>query len=146
MAVAVKQIMTRNVITVDMDATLRTIRDIFEQHHFHHMLVVDEGKLVGVISDRDLLEHLSPFVGRFGERRQDAASLQRKAHQVMSRHVVSVDDEASIIEAGKVMLDENISCLPIIGSHGGPIGLITWRDLLLWSLTELQLTGGSAAA
>lgn len=144
MPVTIKTIMTRNIITVDMDATLRSVRDILDHHSFHHMLVVEDGRLVGVISDRDVLEHTSPFVGTLGERRQDAASLSRKAHQIMSRSLVSVDQEATIVQAGKLMLERKVSCLPVIGSHEGPIGLVTWRDLLLWSLTELHMHSEAA--
>ena len=82
-------IMTRAVVSVHVDDTLGRIRQIFEESSFHHVLVTRQGKLVGVISDRDLLKHLSPFLGsKWMERTQDRNILSRKAHQIMKRRLV----------------------------------------------------------
>ena len=67
-----------------------------------------------------------------------------RAHQIMSRHIVTVDEGATVAEASKLMLERRVSCLPVTGSQGGPIGLVTWRDLLLWSMTELQMHAKAA--
>ena len=58
----VGQIMTRVVTTIGMDDSVRLVRHLFDEHSFHHLLVVDRGRLVGVISDRDLLRNVSPFI------------------------------------------------------------------------------------
>ena len=58
----VETIMTQDVVTVDMDDPLYLIQRIFQREGFHHLLVVEEDQLVGVISDRDLLPAISPYV------------------------------------------------------------------------------------
>ena len=61
----VDSIMTRRVVSVEMDDRLDVVKKIFDTLKFHHLLVVDDrGKLKGVVSDRDLLKALSPYVGR----------------------------------------------------------------------------------
>ncbi len=56
-------IMTARVVTVEMDDRLEVVKEIFDTMRFHHLLVVDEHKkLSGVVSDRDLLRALSPYV------------------------------------------------------------------------------------
>ncbi len=55
----VASIMTRNVVTVEMDYSIQIIRDIFKNFEFHHLLVLENQKLVGVISDRDYLSAIS---------------------------------------------------------------------------------------
>ena len=61
----IKEIMTTRVATVSMDDRLSVIKEIFEQAHFRHLLVVEEEELVGVISDRDLLRALrDPLIFR----------------------------------------------------------------------------------
>ncbi len=52
----ISSIMTRRVVTVEMDDSLQIISEIFENVKFHHILVVENQKLVGVISDRDLID------------------------------------------------------------------------------------------
>ena len=123
-------VMTQELVTVGPDDTLADVREIFDTHCFHHLLVVEHRKVIGVISDRDLLKHLSPFVGKLSERAQDAFTLQRKAHQVMSRNVVSIRADTDLSQATRLMLDHGVSCLPVIDERQHPIGLVTWRDLL----------------
>ena len=52
----VAQLMSKNPVCVAPDDTLAQVKQIFDQMKFHHLLVVDHGVLVGVISDRDLLK------------------------------------------------------------------------------------------
>ena len=52
--VSVRDIMSKTVVTVEMDDMLRTVKEIFDHMKFHHLLVVEAGKLFGVVSDRDL--------------------------------------------------------------------------------------------
>ena len=63
----VEQIMHREVITVGLDARVDTVRKLFEKHKFHHLLVVEKNKLVGIVSDRDILKQLSPFLSTASE-------------------------------------------------------------------------------
>ncbi len=128
----IKEIMTRDVVTVDMDDTLVLIREVFDLKPFHHVLVTEMGRLVGVISDRDLLKNISPFVGKFSERTQDLASLRKKAHQIMSRAPVTVLETTPIPEASAKMLKSGISCLPVVDEKGFVRGIVTWRDMLKW--------------
>ncbi len=86
----VETIMSPKIVTVEMDETLERIREIFEQHRFHHLLVISGHRLMGVISDRDLLKSISPFVDTLSETSRDSATLQKRAHQIMSRKPISV--------------------------------------------------------
>ena len=67
----IERIMSKPVVTVTLDDTLRVVKQAFENAKFHHLLVVEEGKLYGVISDRDLLKSISPFIGTVQETTHD---------------------------------------------------------------------------
>lgn len=123
-------IMTKRVVTVDMDDTLARLWEIFHTERFHHLLVAEEGELRGVISDRDLLKSSSPFMNTLAEQNRDLAILKKRAHQIMSRKPITIRKEASLEETVQLMLRERISCLPVISADGGIDGIITWRDLL----------------
>ena len=123
-------IMTKEVVTISMDTTLMTICRIFEKKKFHHLLVVDDNELCGVISDRDVLKALSPFLNTLAEQDRDLHTLKKKAHQIMSRNPITITKETSSEEAVKILLQKNISCLPVISSEGQIEGIITWKDLL----------------
>lgn len=130
-------IMTRHVVTVKMDDELGKIREMFEKYRFHHVLVVDQCRVVGVISDRDLLHNVSPFIGKASERTMDTASLRRKAHQIMTRALISATQETPIGDAALLLLNNKISCLPVLDSNGACVGIVTMRDLLRWSLKQM---------
>src|SRR5271165_5206912 len=128
---SLRSIMTARVVTVEMDDRLAAVKEIFDSTKFHHLLVIDsDGKLAGVVSDRDLLKALSPYVGSAAENARDAATLNKRAHQIMSRKPITLPPEAPIVDAVKLLLANRVSCIPIVDAQFRPIGIVSWRDLL----------------
>ena len=126
----ISEVMTKQVTTVSMDDSLRRVRDVFEKHGFHHLLVLDRRRVVGVISDRDLLKHISPFIGKLAERSQDLSTLNRRVHQIMTRDLVSVSTDETVENGAALMLEHGVSCLPVVAQEGRPVGIVTAKDLL----------------
>lgn len=125
----VREIMTTRVATVSMDDRLNVIKEIFEQAHFRHLLVVEDDLLVGVISDRDLLRALSPYLDTDAEMTRDTDTLNRRAHQIMSRQPITIAPDRPLQEAARLMLERHVSCLPVL-EDGALVGILSWRDLL----------------
>lgn len=140
----VAQIMTRQVVTVTMDTEIAVIKNAFDRHKFHHVIVVDGRRAVGVISDRDLLRTISPFVGKLAERKIDFLTMQKKAHQVMTRAIVSASPDDLVSDAACQMFKHHISCLPILDEHDECVGIITLNDVLRW-LLDHHYEGGASA-
>jgi acetoin utilization protein AcuB len=126
----VQDIMTRRVVTVELDDQLATVKDIFDKMHFHHLLVVDDGRLFGIVSDRDLLKALSPDLGTSTESFKDRATLNKRVHQIMSRDPISLRPDASVQDAITVFNTHRISCIPIVDDENKPVGILSWRDIL----------------
>ncbi|GJL69557.1 MAG: CBS domain-containing protein [Nitrospirales bacterium] len=124
------RIMATRVVTIEMDDSLEVVRDIFKKVQFHHLLVVDNQKLVGIISDRDMLKAVSPFVGTMSETTRDRATLNKRAHQIMSHHPVTICLSCSLEEAAQLMLAQGVSCLPVTTKNGEVLGIVTWKDVL----------------
>ncbi|WP_393938149.1 CBS domain-containing protein [Aeromonas rivipollensis] len=125
----IKEIMTTRVATVSMDDRLGVIKEIFAQAHFRHLLVLEEEVLVGVISDRDLLRALSPYLDTDAEMNRDTETLNRRAHQIMSRQPITISPESSLQAASAIMLEQHVSCLPVL-ENGALVGIVSWKDLL----------------
>lgn len=138
MAATVAGIMTRRVVHVGLDDTLRLAKLLFEQHGFHHLLVLDGEGLAGVVSDRDLFRAISPFVDTVAEQRRDAQTLERRVHQIMTRRPVVVAPDRPVAEAAALMLEQDVSCLPVVGGRGQVQGLVTRKDLLRWCAGHLE--------
>ena len=126
---SVASIMSRPVVTVELDDPLSLVKEIFDNAQFHHLLVVEKGKLFGVISDRDLFKALSPNLDTAAEKSTDLATLNKKAHQIMSRNPVCINQSEPVAKALDVFQNHRISCIPVVDDHYKPVGILSWRDI-----------------
>jgi acetoin utilization protein AcuB len=126
----VAEIMTPHLVTVGMDDTLEQIQELFHQHHFHHLMVASGSHLRGVISDRDVLRHVSPFVQTAAAQRRDDATLKMHAHQIMTRRPITVTPQTDVLVAASLIIEKGISCLPVVDANEQLVGVLTWKDLL----------------
>ena len=125
------EIMTKRVVTVELDDSLATVKQIFDSMRFHHLLVIgSDKKLCGVISDRDLLRAISPYLGTVSENARDSATLKKRAHQIMTRAPVTLGPDASVADAVQLFLGHQISCIPIVDEGFRAVGIVSWRDIL----------------
>jgi acetoin utilization protein AcuB len=125
----VRDIMSTNVKTVVPNAQLPELRQTLEKHGFRHLIVRDHGRVVGVVTDRDIKRALP----------SDATSLSRweiplllektTAKELMKHPVITVLEDAPISYAARLMLEEGVSCLPVL--FGDELhGIITSSDIL----------------
>lgn len=112
--------MTSNVVTIDETAKLPEALTLMGRHEVRHLVVVDDGTVLGVVSERDLLRHL-------GE--------QTQVREVMTKKVLGVSPAVSVSWAAALMLRNNIGCLPVLEDGEKLVGIITESDVLL-ALTE----------
>lgn len=108
--------MTKNPVVVESKDSLATVRRKMDKGGFHRVPVVDDGKLVGIVSDRDLREH----VGSLGDVRVNG---------VMTKTVVSVAPTTMLEQAANLLVKHKIGALPVV-EHGKLAGIITASDLL----------------
>jgi acetoin utilization protein AcuB len=118
----VGSIATRRVVTVDPDAPLPHARALLAEHQVRHLAVVENERLVGVLSDRDLIER-PPVTS---ERLDEGAPIVRDR---MSARVESVGANESLARACRRMLERRVSCLPVM-DHGRLAAILTEHDLM----------------
>ncbi len=125
----IDQLMSKSIVSVKMDDTLSHVKTLFEKHKFHHLLVVENSKLVGVLSDRDLFKALSPNVGSGLESAKDTACLNKRVHQVMGRGLITLAPNSSLFKAIQVFNEYSVSCIPVVDTKMKPLGILSWRDV-----------------
>jgi len=125
-----QDIMVSNVICVDMDERVPEVKNLLQQHGFHHLPVTEHGRLVGIISDRDILRLVSPFIDSVSEQARALDTLNRAAHQIMTRQPIRVKADTPITEILAWLKKVDISCFPVVDEEDHVIGIITWRDLV----------------
>ncbi len=124
--VIVRHLMTTQLTTVDSSATTEEICQLMHDTRIRHLLVVEgAGKLLGIISDRDLAH-------RSG----------RTAGQIMTRDPVTVTPETPAIQAISMMLGGRFSCVPVIENEQ-LAGLLTSTDVMMALQCTLQLLSQS---
>ena len=126
----ITEIMTEKVATVSMDDPLTVVKGVFDNCRVHHLLVIDADLLVGVVSDRDLLKAMSPYLGTAAEISRDTQTIKQRVHKIMSRKLVTLGATATVKDAIDVFNAQQISCIPIIDEVGRPIGIVSWRDIM----------------
>jgi acetoin utilization protein AcuB len=125
----VDSIMSRDVVTVSPDAALIDIRKRLQEGGFNHMLVIEDGTLCGVISDRDVLKAISPFLDTYSEEHRDVKTLSQPASEIMQSDPITVAPGTSIKEASQTLLDNRVSSLPVVEGDE-LVGIVTGKDML----------------
>jgi acetoin utilization protein AcuB len=129
----IEELMSENIICVDMDEKLSVVRELFIEHKFHHLMVVSKNKeLVAVVSERDYFKATNSNLELPSANKKDLDMLNKRVHQIISRKLVSIDESASFSAAIKKFHEENVSCIPVVNSSKKAVGIITWRDILTW--------------
>ena len=132
---AVSTIMITDVVTVKPDDRLYLVQHLLEHNGIHHLLVEDKRMLLGVISDRDMLSSVSPFLETEDENQRDTRTLHLRAHEIMTPRPVCVVPTTTIAQAATLLLQHNISCLPVVSPDRVIEGIVTWKDIL-WHYVE----------
>lgn len=125
----IARVMTTHPMTVNLDTQLSRIKWIFDNHPFRHLIVTDNGKLVGIVSDRDVMNNLSPTVATRKETPKDAALLTKRAHQIMAHNPDFIKASDNIFDAITLFYKKKISCLPVVDEDNVPVGIITTHDV-----------------
>ena len=127
----VRDIMQTKIVTISVTDRLSTVEDIMTLGRVRHIPVVHGGRLVGVLSQRDLLRASLSELGSFGNEARRAFLHAIEIDRVMSAPAITIGPEASVQLAARLMADHKIGCLPVVeGSE--LVGLVTETDVLCW--------------
>ena len=118
-----EQLMTPEVVTIDKDRKLSDALEIMEKHRISRLVVVNEGKIVGIVTDKDILEVMGS--SRYANKLPSSLHVST----AMSRGVITVGKEADVSEAARLMLRHRIKSLPVV-NDGELVGIVTTTDLL----------------
>lgn len=125
----IKDWMTRNPITITDDTSLMKAIHIMKEHRFRRLPVLHQGRLVGMVTDRDLKE-ASPSKATtldVHELYYLLAELQIK--EIMTKNPLTVSPGDTVEHAAEIMLEHTISGLPVVEPGEVLVGIITQSDV-----------------
>src|SRR5574341_1416924 len=121
--------MRKTVITIQPHQTLALAQSLLEAHRIRHLPVLEDGKLVGVVSSRDIRGAV-PLPAAPEEARAYAEKLRAlPVSDVMSREVVAVAPFTPVEHCAKLMTQYRIGCLPVVAA-GRLEGIVTTIDVM----------------
>jgi CBS domain-containing membrane protein len=125
----VRDIMTAEVVSVARNDELRLADDIMQDRKIRHLPVVEEGRLVGMLTQRDLYQASMSSALGFGEKARKEFLKTVPVKEVMTDEVLTIEADADIKQAARTMLDHKVGCLPVV-EKGQLVGIISETDLL----------------
>lgn len=126
----VRDVMTRDVRTVNLNDRLSVADELMKLGGFRHVVVIDDaGTVTGVVSGRDIFHGALAWSLGLGQSAHEKSLAAYPVKQVMATDVVTVAPDAELREAAKLMLEKKIGCIPVVDG-GQLIGIITEADIL----------------
>lgn len=134
--------MTKNPTTVTPEDGIDTAANLMKKGHFRRLPVVEDGKLVGFLNDKDIMR-VSPSPATTLSRYEVTTLLSKlKVGDIMQKNVISVGEDATIEEAALLMYKEKIGGLPVVSSVGAVVGVITETDIFKTFVDVMDLEEG----
>ena len=126
----VSEIMRPEFVSLELSDKLDFAQQIMQLGRIRHMPVLLQGRLVGIVSSRDLLAASLSKVLQLARERQLSFLGMVEVEEVMTRDVQTVPPETTLEEAARLLLRHKIGCLVVVKEDNVPVGLVTETDLL----------------
>ena len=139
----VKNWMSRNVITIGEEDSMQQAATLMREHRIRMLPVMGKGKLVGVVSDTDLKRASASDATMLDIHELLYLISKIKIRDIMTRGPITVPDDYTVEEAAQLLMERNISGVPVVDCGGKLVGIITRNDLfkILISLSGLGKKG-----
>lgn len=125
----VKRMMKKDPVTTTVETSIVDVADILKENHIHRLPVLDKkGKLVGVITEKDIL-HASPSpVSSLSVYEMPYMLSRLKVANLMTKDVRTVGPDTTVEEAAKIMVEDDLSCLPVLEDEK-LVGIVSKSDM-----------------
>ena len=137
----VKNWMSQNVITVDASNSMMEATKKLKEHHIRMLPVMKTGKLVGIVTDRDLKRASASDITTLEVHELLFLLSKVKVEKIMTKNPITVPPNFTVEETAEILLENKISGVPVVDDQGRVVGIITQADLfkVLISLTGMGM-------
>jgi len=125
----IRDLMAQNPATLDRNETLDIPDTIMNLGRIRHMPVVEDGRVVGILSQRDLFRSALIVALGFGRKTTSALIKTIRVKEVMTKPAITITADAAVSDAARLMIEKKIGCLPVVENER-LVGLITETDIL----------------
>lgn len=127
----VSTIMSTDLKVASPDDRVSLLNDFFKEYKIHHIPVVEENKVVGIISKSDFLYLLRGFTVSDMDRLTEATKLNAfRVKEIMVQNVTTIEDTEPIRKAVDLLSENRFRSLPVVNDHGLLVGILTTHDII----------------
>jgi acetoin utilization protein AcuB len=132
----VEDLMTSKVFTVEQEDLIDRVFFLIYYERIRHLPVVEKGKVIGIVSDRDMYKALGPkgnsnvIESATGTGTTELHVITKKVRHIMRRGVITVNPDTYASEAAAIMAGHKIGALPVVGKDDKLVGILTSTDIL----------------
>ncbi len=124
----VEQRMSRPVIAIHPDMPIHDVRKLFSQEKIRRAPVIKNGKLIGIVSDKDLIDAAPSPATSLSVWEMNYLLSKIQIKDIMTKDVITINEDTPIEQAARIMVDNKIGGLPVM-RFGKVVGIITETDL-----------------
>jgi acetoin utilization protein AcuB len=125
----VEDVMTRDVVTLTPEHTLRDAIDLLRSKRIRHLPIVEAQKLVGIVTDRDVKRATPSVIAGVDRDEYDNSLLTIKVSQLMTREPITVPRQSALKAAVEIFINRKVGALPVV-DEGHLVGILTEIDIL----------------
>jgi len=144
----IAEVMTKQVHTIGPDQTLKECAEILKKHRVNGLVVMNEGKVEGVITKADIFEALLPGYSDIIEDENNIASfeyIEERAHKLHDKKVqdlmgmppITISSNTPIVKAGSLMIRNEVKQLPVV-DNGRLSGIVTLTDIINYITEKVE--------
>ena len=134
----VRDIMTRSVVTLSEENNVELADQGMKDYRFRHLPVVDGDRLVGLVTDRDVLRASVSTLDEQHAQRDHAVKRYFFVREIMTTDVLSARPDMLLLDAARLMKDKKLGCLPVVDDRGRLVGIVTECDFVKLSMQFLH--------
>lgn len=133
----VRDFMTPNVETLGPDSTMEEAVMLEMRRRIRHIPILDHGKLVGILTDRDLKRAMPSLLTGTDRDVHERVLKTTRVAQIMTKSPATVTPDAALREAVRILVEKKFGALPVV-EHGVLVGILTETDVLRAFLRHLD--------
>lgn len=125
------EVMTADPFTLSPSDTVGRALEMLHEHDVRHILITDDGRLVGMLSDRDLRSFALPTLASFEHPEEAQERMAGQLGTLMSSDTMTVGPDDDVSEVVDMMLDHKVGAVPVVdASTEALLGIISYIDVL----------------
>ena len=128
--ITVEDLMTTELETLNINDSMGRARELMAERHIRHIPIIDDdGRFVGLLTQRDVLANTISLLAGIDSKEQHSIEHNIPVEQIMTRDIATVGDDLSLKHAAGYLIDHKYGCLPVL-KEGVLIGIVTETDFM----------------